>query len=80
MVSASNTLMPVDMPSATLLVMMVTMTVRRLGSLENAEAMRMPNMTNVESNIVFTKKRRMLGYYHQRKDFFKKRDANKKED
>jgi CRISPR-associated protein Csd1 len=22
----------------------------------------------------------MLGYYHQRKDFFKKREANKKED
>ena len=61
MVSASNTLMPVEIPSATLLVTMVTMTVLRLGSLENAEAMSMPSMTKVESNIVLTKKRRMVG-------------------
>lgn len=60
-VSASYTLVPVDIAKATTLVIIVVMMRSRLGSELKAEPMMTPNMTKVASNIVFTKYLRMDG-------------------
>ena len=59
--SASNTLMPVEIISATQLVMMVTITMREDGSDVRAMPMMIPNITKVESKTVLTKYRLMAG-------------------